>query len=231
MEAVPRAGVVSRARGSATDFHARELPDVAAVWQFEIEHPTIVLGSRQNADVLDVDACRRAGVEIARRRSGGGVVLVVPGATEWVDVVVPATDRRWDDDVRRSMVGIGERWVEALRGAVEGDLTVHRGPPVRTVWSELVCFAGIAAGEVLLDGVKLVGLSQRRTRRGARFQCAFNRHFDAALLIELLADPIPAALPPVATLPAGATGIAERFRVVFAGGEAPAAPPPEPGLL
>lgn len=204
-------GVVQRVGGSATDFHARELPDVAAVWQFEFEHPAIVLGSRQTPDVLDMVACRRSKVEIARRRSGGGVVLLVPGATEWVDVVVPATDRRWDDDVRRSMVRIGERWVEALRDVVDGELTVHRGPMVRTPWSELVCFAGIAPGEVLLDGAKLVGLSQRRTRRAARFQCAVNRRFDDQLLIELLAAPVAAPLPPVATLPPGAVDIAERF--------------------
>jgi lipoate-protein ligase A len=185
------------------------------VWQFDIERPAIVLGSRQTSSVLDLDACRRAGVEIAQRRSGGGVVLLVPGATEWVDVIVPATDRRWDDDVRRSMVGIGERWVAALRDVVDGDLTVHRGPFVRSAWSELVCFAGVAPGEVLLDGVKLVGLSQRRTRRGARFQCAVNRRFDDELLIELLADPAPSAVPPVATLPATATGIAERFLRAF----------------
>jgi lipoate-protein ligase A len=204
-------GPVTRVGGSAADFHARELPDVAAVWQFDIEHPAIVLGSRQTLDVLDVVACRGRDVEIVHRRSGGGVVLLVPGATEWVDVIVPATDPRWDDDVRRSMVRMGERWVAALRDVVDGELTVHRGPMVRTPWSELVCFAGIAPGEVLLDGVKLVGLSQRRTRRGARFQCAINRRFDDELLIELLAHPVPLALPPVSTLPTGAIGIAELF--------------------
>ena len=90
---------------------------------------------------------------------------------------------------------------------------------VRNTWSELVCFAGIAPGEVLLDGVKLVGLSQRRTRRGARFQCAVNRRFDGDLLIELLADPVPR--PPTRrsrTLPPTATEIAERvFEVLRAG--------------
>lgn len=217
MEAVPRPGVVSRVAGSAAALHACELPDLAAVWQFDVEHPAIVLGSRQRADVLDVDACERAGVEVARRRSGGGVVLVVPGATEWIDVVVPVSDRRWDDDVRRSMVGIGDRWVEALRGVVDGELTVHRGPIVRNEWSDLVCFAGIGPGEVLLDGVKLVGISQRRTRRGARFQCAVNRTFDERLLIGLLASPRPAALPPVATLAPAVSGIAERMLGAFAG--------------
>jgi lipoate-protein ligase A len=204
-------GQVHRAGGSAADFHAREFPDVAAVWQFDVVHPAIVLGSRQTDDVVDLVACRRREVEIVHRRSGGGVVLLVPGATDWVDVIVPATDPEWDDDVRRSMVRIGERWVEALRDLVDGELTVHRGPMVRTPWSELVCFAGIAPGEVLLDGVKLVGLSQRRTRRGARFQCAVNRRFDDGLLVELLAAPVPAPLPPVATLPPGSVDIAELF--------------------
>ena len=160
------AGLVNRFSGSAADFHGRELPDVAAVWQFDVEQPAIVLGSRQTEDVLDVVACRERRVEIARRRSGGGVVLLVPGATEWIDIVVPAGDPRWEDDVRRSMVRIGEGWVEALRGVVDGELTVHHGPQVRTAWSELVCFAGLAPGEVLVDGVKLVGLSQRRRRGG-----------------------------------------------------------------
>jgi lipoate---protein ligase len=202
---------VNRIVGSAADFHARELPDTAGVWQFDVDHPAIVLGSRQTADVLNAEACRRRQVEIVRRRSGGGVVLLVPGATEWIDVVVPAGDRHWDDDVRRSMIGVGERWVDALQDLVDGELTVHRGPMLRTAWSDLSCFAGIAPGEVLLDGVKLVGLSQRRTRRAARFQCALNRHFDVDLLVELLAAPRPEDHPPVAVLPPTATEIAGRL--------------------
>ena len=63
-------------------------------------------------------------------------MLLVPGATEWIDVVVPAGDDQWDDDVPRSMVRLGERWVEALRDVVDGELTVHRGPMVRTPWSD-----------------------------------------------------------------------------------------------
>jgi lipoate-protein ligase A len=206
------AGIVNCVSGSAADFHARDLPDTAAVWQFDIERPAIVLGSRQSAAVLDTDACRERGVEIVRRRSGGGVVLLVPGATEWIDVVVPAGDRHWDDDVGRSMVRLGERWVDALRDVVDGELTVHRGPMVRSAWSELVCFAGLAPGEVLLDGVKLVGISQRRTRRAARFQCAVTRRLDHELLVELLAAaPLATPLPAVAVLPPTATDMAQRL--------------------
>jgi lipoate-protein ligase A len=205
------AALVNRVSGSAADFHGRELPDAAAVWQFDVTRSAVVLGSRQVVELLDADACRRLDVDIVRRRSGGGAVLLAPGATEWIDVLVPVGDDHWDDDVVRSMVRLGERWVDALGGVVDGELTVHRGPMVRTEWSELTCFAGVAPGEVLLDGVKLVGLSQRRTRRAARFQCAVNRRFDDDLLIQLLAAPPPTPHPAVALLPPTATGIADRL--------------------
>jgi hypothetical protein len=66
----------------------------------------------------------------------------------------------------------GRAWRAALievAGADPGRLRVHRGGMVDSDWSALVCFAGIGPGEVL-DGAKLVGLSQRRTRAGARIQ-------------------------------------------------------------
>jgi lipoate-protein ligase A len=186
---------VRRVGGSAAGFHARDLPPETSVWHFEIARGAVVLGSRQTPALLDADACRRAGIEIAGRRSGGGIVLLTPGDTVWVDVVIAASDPRWDDDVRSSMVAMGERWAAALAGAVAGELTVHRGPMVRSEWSELLCFAGVAPGEVLLDGRKLVGLSQRRTRAAARFQCAVNRSWDVSRLLTLLAPDVRAALP------------------------------------
>jgi lipoate-protein ligase A len=40
---------------------------------------------------------------------------------------------------------------------------------------------------VVVDGRKVVGISQRRTRAGARFQCVVHRHWDPSALLELLA--------------------------------------------
>ena len=52
-------------------------------------------------------------------------------------------------------------------------------------------------------GRKLVGISQRRTRAGARFQCAVHVRVVAGPLTPLLAGPLPdRPLPDVATLPA-----------------------------
>jgi hypothetical protein len=56
-----------------------------------------------------------------------------------------------------------------------------------------VCFAGLAAGEVIVDGAKVVGISQRRTRAGARFQCSVPLRWDAARHAELLAPGIAAS--------------------------------------
>ena len=175
MEAVPGARVLTFG-GSAAEFHARTIGDdpQPEVWVFEVDRPAIVLGSTQREDVLDVAACAAAGIEVVRRRSGGGVVLVEPGGLVWFDVVVPTRvlhDVGVGDDIGASMVWLGSH-IAAVLG---DDVTVHRGAMACTGWCPLVCFAGVGPGEVLAGGDKLVGISQRRTRSGARFQCAVPR--------------------------------------------------------
>jgi lipoate-protein ligase A len=57
---------------------------------------------------------------------------------------------------------------------------------VQTAWSRLVCFAGLAPGEVTVGGRKVVGVAQRRTRRHARFQCAVLHRWDPQPLLDVL---------------------------------------------
>jgi lipoate---protein ligase len=109
-------------------------------------------------------------------------VLLDPGAVLWVDVELPRDDPLWDDDLGRAAWWVGELFAAAL-GA--GD--VHRGALHRGRWGELVCFAGLGPGEVTVDGAKVVGISQRRTRAGARFQCAVPRRWEPERLAGLLA--------------------------------------------
>ena len=175
---------VHRATGSASAFHARDLPDPVerAVHVLAVDRPALVLGSAQRDDVVDLDACAAAGVEVVRRRSGGGAVLLVPGETAWVDVELPRGDELWHDDVGRATWWLGERWAAAVGGVV------HRGALERGRWGGLVCFAGLGPGEVTTAaGAKVVGISQRRTRAGARFQCAVPLRWDPAALADLLA--------------------------------------------
>jgi lipoate-protein ligase A len=180
---------VERAVGDPAAFHAREIPTpaVRAAWAFEPDRPALVLGSTQPDDDVDRDAVARARVAVVRRRSGGGAVLLEPGEAAWLDVIVPRGDERWRDDVVAAPCWLGDLWAAALGDLGLDDLVVHRGRLEPSPWARLVCFAGVGAGEVLAGGRKVVGISQRRTREAARFQCVAVRRWDAAALVGLLA--------------------------------------------
>ncbi|NND74405.1 MAG: hypothetical protein HKN44_05310 [Ilumatobacter sp.] len=194
--------------GTAAELHERALPEpvVPQIWWHRVTGPALVLGSTQRDETLvDHAACTALGVEVVRRRSGGGAVLLVPGAIGWLDVVLPAGAPGWADDVHAPM-----RWIGAHLAAVfaellggHGELTSNAGPMRATPWSTTVCFDGVGPGEVTLDGVKLVGISQRRQRTGARLQCSWYHAYDSNDLTRVLAAPHRppvGALQPVATV-------------------------------
>jgi lipoate-protein ligase A len=184
--------VESVADGGAASFHARDLPvdGVPRLWWFEPSRPAVVLGSTQDQTILDRGACARLGVDVVKRRSGGGVVLVGSQLTRWLDVLVPRGHRRWDDDVSRSAWWIGEVWAEVLSARGFGEVSVHRGAMVTSPMARLVCFAGRGPGEVFIGEAKAVGISQRRTRDWSRFQCALSVRWDAATHASVMADPM-----------------------------------------
>ena len=132
----------------------------------------------------------------------------MPGEVFWFDVIVPRQSDTSLDDVRASMCRIGSIVCDALVAAapgLAGHVEVHRGPLETTAWSSTICFDGLGPGEVLLDGAKLVGISQRRTRQAARFQVCWHTVYDPAALLELLpatSRPSAGDLRPVATLDA-----------------------------
>ena len=179
---------VHRLLGSATEFHARTIPpelEAAEAWVFSIQRTALVLGSSQRGHVADEASTRQHGVEVVRRNSGGGAVLLVPGRSLWIDVLLPRDDPRWVDDVGLSAYWLGEVWADALREAgVEP--VVHKDRLQQTQWGRLVCFGAVGPGEVTVAGRKVVGISQRRTRGGARFQCLVMDHWDPGLLLDLL---------------------------------------------
>ena len=203
--------------GSASEFHRRDLvfDDGIGIWVCEVTSPAVVLGSRQGPEILDAERTREAGFEIVSRRSGGTLVHLIPGEVVWVDVLVPAGHRHFLADLRASMIWMGEQWADVLRqvcaqheletGAFAGvlpQISVYEGQVQVTPWADLVCFGGLGPGEVTVNGAKLVGISQRRTRAGARFQMAVHKKFHIEDLAKLWALPTPAPemLPEVATL-------------------------------
>ena len=163
----------------------------------EVSEPALVLGSTQPA-VAERD------VAVVRRRSGGGAVLVGPGEVVWVDVLVPASDRLWSQDVGVAFHWLGLAWTRALTSL---GITArwHEGPMVRSAWCREVCFAGIGPGEVTVEGKKVVGIAQRRVRAGSLFQCAALLHWDPLRMVDLvgLSPTAAGGLAPLAALLTG----------------------------
>ncbi len=164
------------------------VPARREVWLHRVDAPTLVLGSAQPARDVDHAALDRFGVRLARRRSGGGAVLLEPGTSVWVDLVVPAGDPLWLADVGHSFDWLGWVWLRAL-GDVGVSARLASAQPADRL-ARLACFAGVGHGEVLVTAgtgpmitagtgpmitagtgaaMKVVGLSQRRTRTEARY--------------------------------------------------------------
>ena len=157
----------------------------AEAWVFDPPRPVLVMGSAQDVALADAAETAAAGVDVVRRRSGGGAVFVDPARSVWVDVIVPPTDPRWSADVRKASHWLSHAWANSLRSiGIEGE--VHDEGLEKTPWGRLVCFGANGPGEVLVDGRKTVGIAQRRTRDGARFQCIVYDRWDPRDVVDHL---------------------------------------------
>ncbi|MHB1517233.1 MAG: lipoyl protein ligase domain-containing protein [Acidimicrobiales bacterium] len=202
--------------GSAAALHDRwpaivADPGMASVAVCRPERPAVVLGSTQPESTVDRARAAANGFVVARRRSGGGAVLVAEDDPIWIDLWVPAGHPRWQSDVARAFIWVGETWLATLGRLGIGGLSVHRGGshPL-THWSSSVCFGGIGAGEVLTgDGRKVVGLSQRRTRFGAWFQTACVVRWDPGPLVGVLALGVEDSAAAVEELSGSVVGVAQ----------------------
>jgi lipoate---protein ligase len=156
------------------------------VVRHRVDRPTLVLGSTQPTEIVAGWVLRERGVELARRRGGGGAVFLRPGDHLWLDAWIPRGDPLWVHDVSRAAEWVGAWWCGALERFGSSGLEVHIGRSVPGHLGELVCFAGRGPGEVLHGGRKVVGLSQWRSREGALFSCCAYDRWDPGALMELL---------------------------------------------
>jgi lipoate---protein ligase len=169
--------------------------------------PAVVLGSSQLDTDINADAAAAAGLEVVRRRSGGGAVLVGAGQVVWVDLVIPIGDPLWDEDVGRAAWWVGEAWAAALEAVGIGPQLVWKHTMRTSTWSGRVCFAGVGPGEVLVEDRKVVGVSQRRTREAVLFQTAALLSWDPVAIAGLFARGETEAAVAVAELDRAARGL------------------------
>jgi lipoate-protein ligase A len=201
--------IIADSHGDAGAFHQADPVPRRSVTFHTVAAPTLVLGSAQRDEAVDQAVTSTIGVDVVRRRSGGGAVLLLPGEFLWADVTIPVDDPLWKVDVAQAMVWVGEWWRAALASlGVAGE--VHRGAMVASEWSREVCWTGIGTGEVMSSGAKLVGVSQRRTRQLARFQTMCHLRWRPELVSALVGPPRPTAgqvASAAATVPSSAEAV------------------------
>ena len=151
------------------------------------------LGYFQPFDVVDMDGCRRLGVDVVRRPTGGRAILHDRELT--YSVALPASLLGHDGGVLPSYYRLSLALQDGLRRlgvpATLAPQSAARGP----VAHGPVCFDRPSAHEILLQGRKLVGSAQMR-RGGGILQ-------HGSILVEPRIDKLRACL----RLPDGPEGI------------------------
>ncbi|WP_419865486.1 lipoyl protein ligase domain-containing protein [Candidatus Poriferisodalis sp.] len=166
---------------SAALLHARPMPRDGRrrVSWMRPTAPALILGS------ASPDLFGGMQTELVRRHSGGGLVWLDPGTSAWVDVFVPTGDPLWHSDVGKAFHWLG-RTLAAAFADVGLPASMHPGPYEAGPSEGLLCFGSLGPGEVVVDGRKLVGVSQRRTREGSRFQCVAYERFELGPLASVV---------------------------------------------
>ncbi|WP_145269965.1 lipoate--protein ligase family protein [Tautonia plasticadhaerens] len=143
-------------------------PGILRSW--ELPGPAVVMGaSCRMAEAVDRDACLLDGVPVSRRASGGGTVLIGPGALS-VSVILPIASVPGG-----AAVGELQRWVLGRLA----DRLRALGPPVEVRGS----------GDLALGGRKCSGSAQRRLRRCALVHASILYDLPADLIARYLGVP------------------------------------------
>jgi len=152
---------------SLLDAHGHDQPPVLRLYSWS--PPAVSLGFMQRAaDVLDLEACRDAGIDVVQRPTGGRAVL------HWEEItyaIVAGTgDARFGTNLASAHARIGACLAAGLRElGIETSLSRPALDPERRLLRQ-PCFVSPGRAELLVHGRKLLGSAQRRTR------CAFLQH-------------------------------------------------------
>jgi lipoate---protein ligase len=145
----------------------REALGVMRIWETSRECVVLGHGGQQERDV-HLAACRRSGIPVLRRCSGGGAVLLGPGCLNYSLVLPLEWDPKWRD-VRYSL-----GWAMAR---------MKRALGVPELRYEGQC-------DLTLKGRKVSGNAQRRTHRAILHHGTLLYAFDATRAERFLKPPV-----------------------------------------
>jgi len=143
-------------------------PPVLRVYSWQ--GPSVSLGYNQEAALeLDLERCRKSGIAVVRRPTGGRSVyhdreltysLAGPGRSDWLGNSLEETSRLIAGALRVSLAVLGIDTDEPVRGHSSGREAAGLRNP---------CFSSASRYEISAGGRKLIGSAQRRTAGGRAF--------------------------------------------------------------
>ena len=150
----------SAAMNMAIDEALFESADAPSIRFYGWRRPSLSFGYfGRHADVTSEEAQR----EIVRRWTGGGIVM--HGSDLTYSVVLPARGSANVPPAREIYVHIHDAIRRALSSSAAAALAVADAPKLSDA-----CFANPVVADVLVDGRKIAGAAQRRTRAGLLHQ-------------------------------------------------------------
>jgi lipoyl(octanoyl) transferase len=146
--------------------------------------PCLSLGRNQPLADVDLSACRRAGVDVVRRPTGGRAILHTDELT--YSVTLLQSDPRATGDVVGSYRRLSEGLLAGLRGlGVKAIQAV--GQRKQAVDLTAICFETPSDYEITAGGRKLVGSAQWRARGAVLQHGSLPLHGDLTRIVTYLA--------------------------------------------
>jgi lipoate-protein ligase A len=157
----------SAALNMAIDEALLEIATIPTIRFYQWDHPALSFGYFGEFDDVSAHLDER---DIVRRWTGGGIVF--HGQDLTYSIVIPANDLAFGE----SSISIYEKIHQALGAALTGrGITVaalyERRPEKDSAvrdrrYDQELCFANPVKNDLMIDGQKIAGAAQRRTRRG-----------------------------------------------------------------
>ncbi len=121
--------------------------------------PAISIGYSQNwNDEIDIDACRRRGIDIVRRPTGGGALLHEKELT----YSLICYNKILPHSLSESYQLIARAIIRALR-LLGVEAEIRNNFPLRAKKEKFLCLGYLSALDIVVDGKKVVGSAQRRS--------------------------------------------------------------------
>jgi lipoate-protein ligase A len=149
--------------------------------------PTLSIGKNQNIDKeINLNRCRDLGIPVIRRPTGGKAIL--HGNEITYAIAAPAKHSKFMGGIGDSLKTIGRALIYGLEELNISGSTLNEGdyssPPENK--NSPACFASLNKFEILVDGKKLAGSAQKRTRKAFLQHGSILIDLDAELFISLL---------------------------------------------